>query len=61
MKFEEKIKEKYLYTNKKNLIKIIYFFLQKLKSYKFIKKSYSGSAQDLIINHFSEIKKKDFI
>ena len=60
MRFEEKIKDKYLYTNKKNLIKIIYFFLQKLKSYKFIKKSYSGSAQDIIIDHFFRNKKKGF-
>ena len=60
MKFEEKIKLKYLYNTENSFIKIIYFFFQKIKSFKFIKKSYSGSAQDLIINHFFKNKKKGF-
>lgn len=60
MKFEEKIKLKYLYNTKNNFIKKIYFFFQKIKSIKFVKKSYSGSAQDLIINHFFKKKKEGF-
>ena len=32
MKFEEKIKNKFLYTEKLNFIKIIYFFFQYIKS-----------------------------
>jgi hypothetical protein len=58
MKFEEKIKQKYLYSSGFNLIKTLYFYTQLLKSKKFKKKSYSGSAQDLIINHFFKNKKK---
>tara|TARA_Y100000590_G_scaffold434754_1_gene553422 strand:- start:159 stop:911 length:753 start_codon:yes stop_codon:yes gene_type:complete len=58
MKFEEKIKLKYLYNSKSSIIKKIYFFFQILKSRKFIKKSYSGSAQDLIINYFFKKQKK---
>ena len=58
MKFEEKIKQKYLYSLGFNLIKTLYFYTQLLKSKKFKKKSYSGSAQDLIINHFFKNKKK---
>ena len=60
MKFEEKIKEKYLYSKKNNLIKFLYFFVQTLIKKKFIKKSYSGGAQDLIINYFFKDKKKGF-
>ena len=58
MKFEEKIKQRYLYSPGFNLIKTLYFYTQLLKSKKFKKKSYSGSAQDLIINHFFKNKKK---
>ena len=58
MKFEEKIKQKYLHSSGFNLIKILYFYIQALKSKKFIKKSYSGGAQDLIINYFFKNKKK---
>ena len=61
MNFEEKIKNKYLYSSGLNLIKILYFYIRKLKAKKFIKKSYSGGAQDLIINYFFKNKKKDFI
>ena len=57
MNFEEKIKKKYLYSTGLNLIKILYFYIQKLKAKKFIKKSYSGGAQDLIINYFFKNKK----
>ena len=58
MKFEEKIKQKYLHSSGFNLIKILYFYIQALKSSNYIKKSYSGGAQDLIINHFFKDKKK---
>jgi len=58
MKLEEKIKEKYLYNAGFNLFKYLYFYIQKLKSNNYIKKSYSGSAQDLIINYFFKDKKK---
>jgi|TARA_B100000929_G_C15408675_1_gene387138 hypothetical protein len=58
MKFEEKIKQKYLYSSGFNLIKNLYFYFQALKSKKFTKKSYSGGAQDLIINYFFKDKKK---
>jgi len=58
MKFEEKIKQRYLYSPGFNLIKILYFYIQSLKSKKFKKKSYSGGAQDLIINYFFKNKKK---
>ena len=57
MKFEEKIKQRYLYRPGFNLIKNLYFCIQALKSKKFIKKSYSGGAQDLIINYFFKNKK----
>ena len=56
MKIEESIKEKYLYRSGNNLIKLIYFLFQKLKQKKFLKKSYSGSAQDIIIDHFFKNK-----
>ncbi len=58
MKFEEKIKQKYLYSSGFNLIKNLYFYFQAIKSKKFTKKSYSGGAQDLIINYFFKDKKK---
>ena len=58
MKLEEKIKQRYLYSPGFNLIKNLYFYIQALKSKKFIKKSYSGGAQDLIINYFFKNKKK---
>ena len=58
MKLEEKIKQKYLYTTGFNLFKILYFFIQKLKSNNYIKRSYAGGAQDLIINYFFKDKLK---
>ena len=58
MKFEEKIKQKYLYSTGFNLVKNLYFYIQKLRSRSYIKKSYSGSAQDLIIDYFFKNKKK---
>ena len=52
MKFEEKLKQKYLYREGQNIFKKLYFYAQILKEKKFIKKSFSGGAQDLIINYF---------
>ena len=52
MKIEEKIKERYLYSKKLNLIKIIYFFIQLIKSKFKYKKSYSFGSQDLITEKF---------
>jgi hypothetical protein len=40
MKFEEKIKTKFLYTKKLNFFKIVYFFFQYLKGGKKIKKAH---------------------
>ena len=51
MKFEEKLKQKYLYREGQNIFKKLYFYAQILKEKKFIKKSFSGGAQDLIINY----------
>ena len=58
MKIEEIIKQKYLYKPGFNLIKSIYFLFQRLKRNKFLKKSYSSSAQDIIIDHFFKNKSK---
>ena len=58
MKLEEKIKQRYLYSPGFNLIKNLYFYIQALKSKKFIKKSYSGGAQDLIINYLLAKKRR---
>ena len=60
MKIEEKIKEKYLYSKKENIFKKIYFFLQKINSKKYLKKSYSGSAQDLILSNYFKNQKDGF-
>ena len=52
MKFEEKIKQKYLYSSGFGLIKNLYFYIQNLKSNLHIIKSHTSGAQDIIINHF---------
>ena len=58
MRFEEILKEKFLYTKNKNLFKIIYFIVQKLKKNKHRKISYSDGGIDLIIEHYFRNKKK---
>lgn len=58
MKLDEKIKNKFLYRKGFNLIKYLYFFFQKIKKKRFLKKSYSSGAQDLIIDYFFKNKKK---
>ena len=62
MKFEEKLKQKYLYSPGFNLLKLLYFYAQKLKGNRDFRKSFSGGAQDLIIDYFfKNIKKGVYI
>ena len=58
MKLEERLKEKFLSTKNKNIFKYIYYFFQKIKKDKHVKKSYSGGAIDLIIDYYFKDKKK---
>lgn len=58
MRFEERLKEKFLYSKGKNFFKAIYFIIQKLKKNKHRKISYSGGAIDLIIEHYFRNKAK---
>ena len=55
MKFEEKIKKKYIYTDKKNLFRSIYFLYHKYIKTNY-KKSYSYNGVDLLIDHFFKNK-----
>ena len=52
MKFDEKLKNKFLLSKGLNFFKLVYFFNQKLRSMNKIKKSYSSNSVDLIINEF---------
>lgn len=62
MKFEEKIKSKFLYTPKMNLFKKIYFFFQYLKGKRKQKKSYSNWGIDMMSDFFfSKINKGVYI
>ncbi|MDB3903419.1 FkbM family methyltransferase [Candidatus Pelagibacter sp.] len=62
MKLDERLKEKFLKQKSKNIFKYIYYFFQKLKKDKYIKKSYSGGAIDLIVDyHFRDKKKGIYI
>jgi FkbM family methyltransferase len=58
MKLDEKLKEKFLSKKNKNIFKYIYYFFQKIKKDKHVKKSYSGGAIDLIIDYYFKDKKK---
>jgi FkbM family methyltransferase len=58
MTFEEKLKKKFLNTDSKNIFKYIYYFFQKIKKNKHVKKSYSGGAIDLIVDYYFKDKKK---
>jgi hypothetical protein len=51
MKFEEKIKERFLYSKKNNVLKILYFFLQRFKL-KDLKKNYTVTGVDLLLDKF---------
>jgi len=57
-RIEEKIKKKYLYSVGSNIFKYIYFLVHQIRKNKFLKKSYSGGAVDLIVNHFFRNRKK---
>ena len=61
MTFEEKLKQKYLYKPGQNVFKKLYFYAQIIKKKKFIKKSFSGGAQDLLINYIFKNLKNDAI
>jgi hypothetical protein len=58
MKIEEKLKNKYLYSKKKNLPKFIYFFFQFLKSKLKPRILYSNWGIDLIIKDILKNKRK---
>ena len=58
MKLDEKIKNKYLLSQKFNLFKFFYFVMQKIKSFKKIKRSYSSNSVDLIICELFKNKNK---
>ena len=56
MKLEELLKNKFLYSEKKNIIKYLYFFIHKFFKKK-VKKYYSTTGIDLLINYL--FKNKD--
>ena len=58
MKLDERLKEKFINSKSKNILKYIYYFFQGIKKDKFAKKSYSGGAIDLIVNYYFKDKKK---
>ena len=58
MKLEERLKEKFLKANSKNIFKYIYYFFQRIKKKKYCKHSYSGGAIDLIVDYYFKNKKK---
>ena len=62
MKLEEKLKNKYLYKNKINFFKIIYFIYQYLKSKKILRKRsfHSNWGIDIMAEDFFKNKKKGF-
>lgn len=51
MKLEEKIKNKFLYSKKKNLFKYFYFFLQRFKN-RGLKRNYTVTGVDLLLDNF---------
>jgi len=58
MKLENFLKKKLLYTEKKNFIKYLYYFYQKISYKRNIKKSYSFGGIDLLINYLFKNKQK---
>ena len=62
MKFEEKIKNKYLYTKGYNLFKLFYFLYQYLKSKRILKQKvfYSNWGIDMMADEFFKKKTKGF-
>jgi len=57
MKLEQFLKKKFIYTEKKNLIKYLYYLSQRFFRKKNIKKSYSFGGIDLLINYLFKNKK----
>ena len=60
MKLEEKIKDRYLYSNNFNIFKFFYFFFQFLKSKVKPRISNANWGLDLIVNNIFRDKKKGF-
>ena len=60
MKFEEKLKAKYLYKKKINIFKLIYFFAQYLKTIIKPIRPNSRWGVDLTLNDIFKNKKKGF-
>ena len=62
MKLDERLKNKFLYTKKLNLLKIIYFFYQYIKSIKFIKKRvfHSNWGIDRMVEDYFKKKNNGF-
>ena len=60
MKFEEKLKERYLYKKNLNIFKLIYFFAQFLKNKFKPRRPNSHWGVDLILNDIFKNKKKGF-
>ena len=58
MKFDEIIKNKFLYSRKSNFVKYIYFYSQYLKSKIKLKKSYSNWGIDMMADFFFRNKKE---
>ena len=58
MKLDEKIKNKYLLSEKFNLFKLFYYISLKIKSLSKVKNSYSGNHVDLIAEELFKNKKK---
>ena len=58
MKIEERLKKKFLYSEKKNLPKLLYFFFQYMKSKIQPRKLYSNWGLDLMADDFFKKKSK---
>ena len=58
MKIEEQLKKKYLYSKKKNLPKLLYFFFQFFKSKFKSRKLYSNWGIDLLVKDILKKKKR---
>ena len=57
MQLDKYLKEKFIYSSKSNIIKTLYFFIQKYLKNK-PKNSYSFGGVDLLANHFFRNQKK---
>ena len=61
MRFEETIKNKFLYSKNKNIFKYIYFYVQYFKSKIKLKKSYSNWGIDMMADFFLDTKLKVYL